>query len=237
RTPTGYKVYYNARGSSTAPPYATLDVDDTNGHGPETVTMFQFIEGTYHYFVYNYSNEANIITSNAVVTIYSEDGSSRTLEVPTSGTGRYWYVAKVDGSTGRYQIINRIQATEPGISSKDVGTDVAKDEISATWTYEWDFGDNTTASGSNPSHTYSESGLYTVSLSATDGTNTITTTEENYIVVTGTGTGTVFGVVRNATNNQVISGVTVILDGQETTTNASGEYRFDDVDESTVQVL
>ncbi|HAC15454.1 MAG TPA: hypothetical protein DCE78_05845 [Bacteroidetes bacterium] len=237
RTPTGYKVYYNARGSSTAPPYATLDVDDTNGHGPETVTIFQLIEGTYHYFVYNYTNEANIITSNAVVTIYTEDGSSRTLEIPTSGTGRYWYVATVDGSTGRYQIINRIQDTEPGISSKDVGTDVAKDEISATWTYEWDFGDNTTASGSNPSHTYSETGLYTVSLTATDGTNTISITEENYIVVTGTGTGTVFGVVRNATNNQVISGVTVILDGQETTTNASGEYRFDDVDESTVQVL
>ena len=236
RTPTGYKVYYNARGSATSTPFATLDVDDTNGHGPETVTIFQLIDGTYHYFVYNYSNEANIITSNAVVTIYTEDGNSRTLEIPTSGTGRYWYVATVDGTTGRYQIINRIQATEPGISSKEIVGDVAKDEISATWTYEWDFGDNTTATGSEPTHTYNETGLYTVSLTASDGTNNITVTEENYIVVTGTGTGVVYGVVRNATNNQALSGVTVILDGQETTTNASGEYRFEEVEESTVQV-
>lgn len=36
--------------------------------------------------------------------------------------------------------------------------------------YSWTFGDTTTSSGANPVHTYSQSGLYTVRLSVSDGT-------------------------------------------------------------------
>ncbi|HET8754993.1 MAG TPA: LamG-like jellyroll fold domain-containing protein [Solirubrobacteraceae bacterium] len=37
-------------------------------------------------------------------------------------------------------------------------------------TYRWDFGDGTTSTQANPSHTYAESGAYTVRLTTSDGT-------------------------------------------------------------------
>src|SRR6185436_14105135 len=45
-------------------------------------------------------------------------------------------------------------------------------------TYLWNFGDGTTSSATNPSHTYTNSGLFTVSLrsSGIGGTNTLTKT-------------------------------------------------------------
>ena len=35
--------------------YAKLDVDDTSGYGPETITSFKQIDGIYRYYVYQYS--------------------------------------------------------------------------------------------------------------------------------------------------------------------------------------
>lgn len=42
--------------------------------------------------------------------------------------------------------------------------------------YSWNFGDGTSGSGSNPSHTYSLHGDYTVSLTVSDGQNSVTAT-------------------------------------------------------------
>jgi len=186
RTPYGTKIYYGNRGSATAPPYALLDVDDTNGYGPETVTIYQFREGTYHYFIYNYSGSPAITTSNAVVKIYAADGTTRSVDVPTSGTGRYWYVATVDGSTGRVTIINRIQEGQPGINSKEPAIMTAKPDdsiIMSGWSYEWDFGDETGSEEANPAHLYIEPGLYTVTLTARNGDVSATTTQTNLIEV------------------------------------------------------
>jgi uncharacterized protein YfaP (DUF2135 family) len=237
RTPYGTKIFYSYRGSSTAEPYALLDVDDTNGYGPETVTIYRFREGTYHYFIYNYSGSPAITTSNAVVKIYAADGTTRSIDVPTSGTGRYWYVASVDGTTGRVQIINRIQTNEPGLSSKAiVEAEPEKTQIQDTWTYLWEFGDETTSTELNPQHTYTQSGLYTVKLTASKGDVNVIAEQTNYIVVTGSGTGVLYGVVRDATNNQPINGAVVRLGEFQQTTNAQGQYRFENVPEASVQV-
>jgi len=237
RTPYGTKVFYSYRGSSTAEPFAYLDVDDRNGFGPETITIYRFREGTYHYFIYNYSGSPAITASNAVVKIYSIDGSSRSLDIPTSGTGRYWYVATVDGATGRVQLINRIQNTEPGLPSSSVAEqDTPKPEVLNTWTYLWEFGDGQTSTEQNPQHVYASSGLYSVKLTATKGDIVVVTEQVHYIVVTGTGTGVLYGTVRDATNNRPIAGAVVTLGDLEQTTNAQGEYRFESVPEANVQI-
>ncbi len=64
----------------TPVPYASLDVDDVDGNGPETVTVIRtsagtgnFVPGDYHYWVHNYSTLPDFDVSNAVVTI-SKDG-------------------------------------------------------------------------------------------------------------------------------------------------------------------
>jgi gliding motility-associated-like protein len=62
-------------------------------------------------------------------------------------------------------------------------------------TYQWIFGDNTTSTQTNPSHTYSQAGLFNVTLIVTDpgscnGTDTIT---EQVLVIGSVGTDTLPG--------------------------------------------
>jgi PKD repeat protein len=47
--------------------------------------------------------------------------------------------------------------------------------------YTWDFGDGTTASGATVSHTYAAPGIYTVTVTVSDGTTT-TQQQEEYVV-------------------------------------------------------
>ncbi|MBT9393783.1 PKD domain-containing protein [Hymenobacter sp. NST-14] len=50
--------------------------------------------------------------------------------------------------------------------------------------WRWDFGDGTTSTLQNPSHTYAATGTYTVSLAATNAYGTTTSTRPGYVVVT-----------------------------------------------------
>ncbi len=50
--------------------------------------------------------------------------------------------------------------------------------------WSWDFGDGSTSELQSPSHVYTTQGLYTVSLTVGDGTNTATETKVDYINIT-----------------------------------------------------
>ncbi|MCU0610193.1 MAG: SUMF1/EgtB/PvdO family nonheme iron enzyme [Candidatus Eisenbacteria bacterium] len=89
-----YHIYYpfGSRGSETSEPYAYLDRDDTDGEGPETITIYQLIADC-KYAVLKYSSDETPITqSNARVVVYSGTGVIASWDVPQSGTGLWWYV-------------------------------------------------------------------------------------------------------------------------------------------------
>jgi hypothetical protein len=115
-----YHIYFGDRGSATEAPFALLDTDVTTGYGPETVTIYEMYPGVYQYYVYNYSQSPEITTSNAVVQIYNVNGLQHTLQIPNSGTGLYWYVCDVNGSTGAITIRNVIQENAPGGQRHDM---------------------------------------------------------------------------------------------------------------------
>lgn len=53
--------------------------------------------------------------------------------------------------------------------------------------WQWDFGDGSTSTLKNPSHTYSQVGLYSVQLTASNAQGSDTETKNNYISVSNTG--------------------------------------------------
>lgn len=108
-----YTVYYSDSGNELSPPYATLDNDDTDGYGPETITVFNLIAGTYDYWVDNYSGYPDIAGCGAVVNIYDETGRINSITVPENGTGDYWHVCQINGATGEITIVNTISEYEP----------------------------------------------------------------------------------------------------------------------------
>ena len=108
-TPSGYHVYFANSAPSGAG--ANLDVDDVSGYGPETITITAQESGTYGYYVYNFSGSPEITTSGAEVHIFDETGLLEAVSVPTSGSGLYWNVATLSGST--LTIIDEISSTTP----------------------------------------------------------------------------------------------------------------------------
>lgn len=185
RTPDGYHIYYSNQGNHSAPPFTTLDHDVLEGYGPETITLVQRRSGTYAYYIHNYSGEAAITTSAAVVRFYDGQGLLMSVEVPVEGTGLYWYVADIDGETGRISLINRIQEVEPGADVAEKA--IAKAPVRTAeidWAYTWDFGDGSGSDLVHPAHTYTQAGVYSVSLSATLGERTARMTRRDYIHVT-----------------------------------------------------
>lgn len=96
------EIAYFDTGDPNATPFAALDLDDVDGHGPET-TAIRYLSGNldfngvYRYFVHNYSEMPAITSSNAQVKVYVNGVRTKTYEVPTSGTGEYWHVFDLQG--------------------------------------------------------------------------------------------------------------------------------------------
>ena len=109
-----HHIMYSNRGSTDSAPFATLDVDDTNGYGPETMTIKQPFSGTYVYYIYQYSSTGSLQESGASIQIFNSptcDGAR--IQVPKEGSGRYWHVCNIDGDSGDITIVNQIQNSEP----------------------------------------------------------------------------------------------------------------------------
>ena len=91
---------------------ATLDVDDVDSFGPETITLTLSGEiatdGVFRYLVHNYSNlydplSEELSLSGASVRIYKGNNLVRTYNVPVNMEGTLWTVFEIrDGNL--YQI-------------------------------------------------------------------------------------------------------------------------------------
>ncbi|MFC2170815.1 carboxypeptidase regulatory-like domain-containing protein [Calditrichota bacterium] len=112
-----FHVYWDSIGSLIEAPYVMLNLDDRSGEGPETITIYRFFSGTYRYYIDNLSQSVDITDSEALIEFYDSGGPLTTVNVPTTGTGRYWYVCDIDGDTGGIEIINQILEDEPEITN------------------------------------------------------------------------------------------------------------------------
>ena len=102
-----FHVFYpsTSRGNSDNAPFAKLDVDNTSGFGPETITITRMNSGVYRYSVHDYTNRSSATStelgsSGAKVELYLPSGElsgPRTFYVPNA-RGNLWVVFELSGS-------------------------------------------------------------------------------------------------------------------------------------------
>jgi hypothetical protein len=80
---------------------AWLDRDDTNGYGPETITISILdTHASYHLYIHDYTNQRNtkntkLSTSNATVRIYINNALNTKFVVPQNKIGITWNVCDI----------------------------------------------------------------------------------------------------------------------------------------------
>lgn len=89
---------------------AELDVDDTNGFGPETITLYD-TAGSYEFVVVDFTGSGTMSYSNAQVKIYIGNSLHTVVSVP-QGLENGWHVCTVEN--GQITVTNTTAATSGG---------------------------------------------------------------------------------------------------------------------------
>jgi len=93
--------------------HITLDVDNKQGFGPETVSFLNPNPGVYKFYVQRYSNEKPLQQSQAKVVVYNNDKKYKSYHVPTDGdtTLDNWYVFDLDITNNVVNPVNQLFAS------------------------------------------------------------------------------------------------------------------------------
>ncbi|MGH2759988.1 MAG: hypothetical protein ACRDKJ_10565, partial [Actinomycetota bacterium] len=120
-----FHVYYNQRGHMDSCPFAQLDVDDEDGHGPEKITITQGFTGSYRFAVNDYRAlpiGGNVAGSGGLVQIFDGSVLRASFEVP-GGSGAWWHVFNLDYAPGSQSWIihsvNRLVNSSPAPYSEE----------------------------------------------------------------------------------------------------------------------
>ena len=97
---TGSGVYHISYMNESDEEGNNLDVDQLDGYGPETITIHDVKDGTYKYYVVDYTNcgdedSIEMSLSDATVTVYTSDGQVQRFNVPTDRPGVVWEVFEI----------------------------------------------------------------------------------------------------------------------------------------------
>lgn len=120
-TPNGttFHTWYGGRTYSVSGAvYDDLDHDDVTSYGPETTTIRRLVDGTYRFYVHNYSGAPSMQTSGAHIEVFvgSTTVPAKIYNIDAgTGTERYWTVFELNvlnGSIDSFTDINHLYANE-----------------------------------------------------------------------------------------------------------------------------
>lgn len=118
--------WYNKNAYNNGSLVANLDVDDRSSYGPETITinLKNNVNGTYQYYVHDYSNRyssysSGLSTSGARVALYRGNTQIAVYYVPTGRYGTCWHVFDIVNGTVKKvnTIYNETYPSDVGSSS------------------------------------------------------------------------------------------------------------------------
>lgn len=98
----GFHIWFQNKNVNNV---GTLDVDDTNGFGPETITIKDG-GANFTYSVIDYTRSGNMSSSGATVKVYLPGESQARVYTIPSGTGNTWRVFSIQN--GEISVINTI---------------------------------------------------------------------------------------------------------------------------------
>jgi Carboxypeptidase regulatory-like domain len=118
RTPDGSHVYYASKGSLTTAPFASLDVDDVTGFGPEVTTIRRPRVGIYRFYLHNFSQSFTPgMTGSPTRVELNYAGRPVVFSPPPGeGTALYWHMFDLyiaPNCTMTLYRYNRWRADEP----------------------------------------------------------------------------------------------------------------------------
>lgn len=84
-------VYFGSKNQDLGEHTASLDVDDTDGGGPETITLQEPLPGSYTYWVHNYSGlPARLDESDVVVRVMIDNAVAGEYRMASATPSRIW---------------------------------------------------------------------------------------------------------------------------------------------------
>jgi hypothetical protein len=106
-------IYYKARQAELM----KLDVDDIDGRGPETITLYPGATGKYQVYARRFTTDASIKVSASKLEVYREGGQVYNLNMPTTGANgveigpdwQFWDILIFDAATGQFTITNTVK--------------------------------------------------------------------------------------------------------------------------------
>lgn len=109
---TSFHVYHGKKEVNfEGKKYALLELEDSDGYGPETITIHKETKGTYTFYVHNFSarsktSDKSLSNSGAQVMVYRKDSLIAVFNVPANQEGNLWTVFSMQD--GIIKPINRM---------------------------------------------------------------------------------------------------------------------------------
>ncbi|MFH1051389.1 MAG: PKD domain-containing protein [bacterium] len=174
---------------------ANFVADTTIGIQPFTITFTNLSTGYPSSYQWTFGDGETSTAENPVHVYTSSGDFTVTLSI-TSGTYtgsriRNDYIIVDDVLTSNF-------TATPTAGSSTLTVNFQDASLSTPDTWDWDFGDGTSSTFQNPSHSYVSPGIYTVSLTVTNYQGSSTETKEDFI--------TVYDVIRAAFQGAPLTG-------------------------------
>jgi len=148
------------------PVTANFTADTAAGLAPLAVQFNDTSTGTPTSWLWDFGDNINSTQQNPSHTYAAEGNYTVTLTASNPADEdtktKTEYIKVFDPVTAAFTVDKTLGLTPMNVQFNDTSTGTP-----TSWL--WDFGDNNTSTQQNPSHTYTEPGLYTVTLTAADG--------------------------------------------------------------------
>lgn len=181
----------NPTGSLSEPPYAVFTGRDGGEGKILYLTFSDFSQGPYRYYLNVDKFGVGWGYDVPTVKIFNEDSLVYTVTSTVIGPGDWWYVCDINGPGGEVTVINQwLESPPPGLLVKNSQPPFAErievpGQASRGLSFHWDFGDGTYSDEQSPVHTYASPGLFTVTMTVSNGSYEVIETKSSYIQVGG----------------------------------------------------